>query len=98
MRHIKTEFTYTSRSFNCVFVFMSHSSSVNDTLVESENPEDEENEDPEDTEGRASRLWVDRFSPRHYTELLSDDVSDVQCFCVTLRRKAYSKVFVEAAC
>lgn len=63
---------------------MSHSSSVNDALVESENTEDEENEDPEDTEGRASRLWVDRFSPRHYTELLSDDVSDVRCFCVTL--------------
>ena len=28
-------------------------------------------------EGRTSRLWVDRFSPRHYTELLSDDVSRV---------------------
>uniref|UniRef100_A0AAX7UWK9 Chromosome transmission fidelity protein 18 homolog n=1 Tax=Astatotilapia calliptera TaxID=8154 RepID=A0AAX7UWK9_ASTCA len=55
---------------------MSHSSSVNDALVESENPEDEENEDPEDTEGRASRLWVDRFSPRHYTELLSDDFTN----------------------
>uniref|UniRef100_A0A3P8N8B2 Chromosome transmission fidelity protein 18 homolog n=1 Tax=Astatotilapia calliptera TaxID=8154 RepID=A0A3P8N8B2_ASTCA len=49
---------------------------VNDALVESENPEDEENEDPEDTEGRASRLWVDRFSPRHYTELLSDDFTN----------------------
>uniref|UniRef100_A0A669F3R7 Chromosome transmission fidelity protein 18 homolog n=1 Tax=Oreochromis niloticus TaxID=8128 RepID=A0A669F3R7_ORENI len=72
----KAEITYTSRSFNCVFVFMSHSSSVNDALVESENTEDEENEDPEDTEGRASRLWVDRFSPRHYTELLSDDFTN----------------------
>uniref|UniRef100_A0A669DDI0 Chromosome transmission fidelity protein 18 homolog n=1 Tax=Oreochromis niloticus TaxID=8128 RepID=A0A669DDI0_ORENI len=49
---------------------------VNDALVESENTEDEENEDPEDTEGRASRLWVDRFSPRHYTELLSDDFTN----------------------
>ncbi|XP_067353398.1 chromosome transmission fidelity protein 18 homolog isoform X2 [Channa argus] len=38
--------------------------------------ENEENEDPEDTEGRASRLWVDRFSPRHYTELLSDDFTN----------------------
>uniref|UniRef100_A0A669BKR3 Chromosome transmission fidelity protein 18 homolog n=1 Tax=Oreochromis niloticus TaxID=8128 RepID=A0A669BKR3_ORENI len=76
VRHIKAEITYTSRSFNCVFVFMSHSSSVNDALVESENTEDEENEDPEDTEGRASRLWVDRFSPRHYTELLSDDFTN----------------------
>lgn len=51
-------------------------SSVNDALVESENTEDEENEDPEDTEGRASRLWVDRFSPRYYTELLSDDFTN----------------------
>ncbi|XP_035765948.1 chromosome transmission fidelity protein 18 homolog [Neolamprologus brichardi] len=51
-------------------------SSVNDALVESENREDDENEDPEDTEGRASRLWVDRFSPRHYTELLSDDFTN----------------------
>ncbi|XP_008282622.1 chromosome transmission fidelity protein 18 homolog [Stegastes partitus] len=48
-------------------------SSVNDVLVE---PESEENEDPEDAEGRASRLWVDRFSPRHYTELLSDDFTN----------------------
>ncbi|MEQ2199543.1 hypothetical protein XENOCAPTIV_002140, partial [Xenoophorus captivus] len=52
-------------------------SSVNDVFAESENPEDQENEDPEDAEGRASRLWVDRFSPRHYTELLSDDVRDL---------------------
>ncbi|XP_018539965.1 chromosome transmission fidelity protein 18 homolog [Lates calcarifer] len=48
-------------------------SSVNDVLPERE---DEENEDPEDTEGRTSRLWVDRFSPRHYTELLSDDFTN----------------------
>ncbi|KAK5623034.1 hypothetical protein CRENBAI_020797 [Crenichthys baileyi] len=51
-------------------------SSVNDVFAESENPEDQENEDPEDAEGRASRLWVDRFSPRHYTELLSDDFTN----------------------
>nr|XP_019956731.1 PREDICTED: chromosome transmission fidelity protein 18 homolog [Paralichthys olivaceus] len=51
-------------------------SSVNDGLVEAESREDEENEDPEDTEGRSSRLWVDRFSPRHYTELLSDDFTN----------------------
>lgn len=50
-------------------------------FVEPESREDEENDDPEDTEGRASRLWVDRFSPRHYTELLSDDVSGA---CVKL--------------
>ncbi|XP_035039780.1 chromosome transmission fidelity protein 18 homolog isoform X2 [Hippoglossus stenolepis] len=53
--------------------------SVNDGLVESESRGDEENddaEDPDDTEGRRSRLWVDRFSPRHYTELLSDDFTN----------------------
>lgn len=63
--------------FNSLFEFVSRSSNVNDVFVEPEGREDEENDDPEDTEGRASRLWVDRFSPRHYTELLSDDVSDV---------------------
>ncbi|XP_069545824.1 chromosome transmission fidelity protein 18 homolog isoform X1 [Brachyistius frenatus] len=51
-------------------------SSANDVFVEPENTEDEETEDPEDTEGRTSRLWVDRFSPRHYTELLSDDFTN----------------------
>ncbi|KAL7405364.1 hypothetical protein ABVT39_027802 [Epinephelus coioides] len=51
-------------------------STVNDVLVEPENIEDEENDDPEDKEGRSSRLWVDRFSPRHYTELLSDDFTN----------------------
>lgn len=25
--------------------------------------------------GSSSRLWVDQFSPQHYTDLLSDDVS-----------------------
>ncbi|KAF7223516.1 chromosome transmission fidelity protein 18 homolog isoform X1 [Nothobranchius furzeri] len=50
-------------------------SSVNGVSAEFENAEDE-NADPEDAEGRASRLWVDRFSPRHYTELLSDDFTN----------------------
>ncbi|XP_041838277.1 chromosome transmission fidelity protein 18 homolog [Melanotaenia boesemani] len=45
-------------------------SSVNDVFTESEN------EDPDDKDGRMSRLWVDRFSPRHYTELLSDDFTN----------------------
>ncbi|XP_070841496.1 chromosome transmission fidelity protein 18 homolog [Chaetodon trifascialis] len=51
-------------------------SSVNDVFVEPESTEDKENDDPEDTEGQTSRLWVDRFSPRHYTELLSDDFTN----------------------
>ncbi|XP_077426056.1 chromosome transmission fidelity protein 18 homolog [Vanacampus margaritifer] len=46
---------------------------VNDNLVE---PEIREEDDPEDSEGRSFRLWVDRFSPRHYTELLSDDFTN----------------------
>ncbi|XP_071360879.1 chromosome transmission fidelity protein 18 homolog isoform X2 [Trachinotus anak] len=50
--------------------------SVNDVFVEPESREDKENDDPADTEGRSSRLWVDRFSPRHYTELLSDDFTN----------------------
>lgn len=67
-------------SFNHLLGSVPRSSSVNDVndvIAESEDAQEEENEDPEDTEGRKSRLWVDRFSPRHYTELLSDDVSDV---------------------
>ncbi|KAG7237097.1 hypothetical protein INR49_032847 [Caranx melampygus] len=51
-------------------------SSVNDVFVEPESREDEENVDPADAEGQTSRLWVDRFSPRHYTELLSDDFTN----------------------
>uniref|UniRef100_A0A3Q3VTU1 Chromosome transmission fidelity protein 18 homolog n=1 Tax=Mola mola TaxID=94237 RepID=A0A3Q3VTU1_MOLML len=38
--------------------------------------EDKENDDPDDAEGQTSRLWVDKFSPRHYTELLSDDFTN----------------------
>uniref|UniRef100_A0A671V2A8 Chromosome transmission fidelity protein 18 homolog n=1 Tax=Sparus aurata TaxID=8175 RepID=A0A671V2A8_SPAAU len=49
---------------------------VNDVFLESESTEDKENNDPEDKEGLTSRLWVDRFSPRHYTELLSDDFTN----------------------
>uniref|UniRef100_A0A3B4AUM8 Chromosome transmission fidelity protein 18 homolog n=1 Tax=Periophthalmus magnuspinnatus TaxID=409849 RepID=A0A3B4AUM8_9GOBI len=30
----------------------------------------------ENSEEMCSRLWVDRFSPRHYTELLSDDFTN----------------------
>lgn len=48
---------------------------MSDTIVEPDIAEEKENDDPEDAEGQMSRLWVDRFSPRHYTELLSDDVS-----------------------
>ncbi|XP_010784184.1 chromosome transmission fidelity protein 18 homolog [Notothenia coriiceps] len=47
-------------------------SSLNDVLVD---PEEEE-DDPDDAEGQTSRLWVDRFSPRQYTQLLSDDFTN----------------------
>lgn len=53
-------------------------------FVEPESLEDKENEDPLDTEAQISRLWVDRFSPRHYTELLSDDVSFLLAFTFKL--------------
>lgn len=51
-------------------------STVNEVLVQPEDTENEENQDPEDKEGQMSRLWVDRYSPRHYTELLSDDFTN----------------------
>ena len=47
--------------------------------------EEEDNED-EDEEGRRSRLWVDRFSPHHYTELLSDDVSSSMAYLIYMIR------------
>ncbi|XP_076004300.1 chromosome transmission fidelity protein 18 homolog isoform X2 [Genypterus blacodes] len=45
---------------------------VNEAFEEPDGKEGEE----EDDEGRGCRLWVDRFSPRHYTELLSDDFTN----------------------
>ncbi|XP_051939419.1 chromosome transmission fidelity protein 18 homolog isoform X2 [Hippocampus zosterae] len=53
--------------------------SVNDVLVEPEIREEEDKEeegDLGDSEGQSYRLWVDRFSPQHYTELLSDDFTN----------------------
>lgn len=70
--------------FNMLFNLCPILSSVNDVFVEPENLEDKENEDPLDTEAQMSRLWVDRFSPRHYTELLSDDVSYLVAFTFKL--------------
>uniref|UniRef100_A0A8D2ZMH9 Chromosome transmission fidelity protein 18 homolog n=1 Tax=Scophthalmus maximus TaxID=52904 RepID=A0A8D2ZMH9_SCOMX len=63
-------------SCTCLFflLFIFNQSSVNDVFVEPESREDED--DPGDAEGQTSRLWVDRFSPRHYTELLSDDFTN----------------------
>lgn len=62
-----------------VFDYLSHNSSVNNVIVEPELEEEEEEESNKgvDDDGQTSRLWVDRFSPRQYTELLSDDVSSV---------------------
>ncbi|KAM3623089.1 uncharacterized protein V6R79_006821 [Siganus canaliculatus] len=51
-------------------------SDVNDAVFQAESSEDKENADPEDADGQTCRLWVDRFSPRHYTELLSDDFTN----------------------
>ncbi|KAM8843067.1 chromosome transmission fidelity protein 18 homolog isoform 2-T2 [Synchiropus picturatus] len=50
--------------------------SVNGLLAAPEEEEEQEEEESGDTEGRSSRLWVDRFSPRQYTELLSDDFTN----------------------
>lgn len=46
-------------------------SNVNDTFMEQE-----KEEKGEEAEEQSSRLWVDKFSPRHYTELLSDDFTN----------------------
>lgn len=65
-----------------VVTAVSSCSSLNNVFTDSGNTEDQENEDPQDAEGQTSQLWVERFSPRHYTELLSDDVSAPISFCV----------------
>lgn len=61
-----------------VYDYLSHNSSVNNVIVEPElEEEEEESNKGVDDDGQTSRLWVDRFSPQQYTELLSDDVSSV---------------------
>ncbi|XP_062392857.1 chromosome transmission fidelity protein 18 homolog isoform X2 [Sardina pilchardus] len=53
------------------------SSNVQDLLGGSDERGDEGDEDEDDEDdGSSSRLWVDRFSPRHFTELLSDDFTN----------------------
>uniref|UniRef100_A0A3B5KW83 Uncharacterized protein n=1 Tax=Xiphophorus couchianus TaxID=32473 RepID=A0A3B5KW83_9TELE len=59
-----------------VVTAVSTCSSLNNVFTDSGNAEDQENEDPQDAEGQTSQLWVERFSPRHYTELLSDDFTN----------------------
>ena len=66
---------HSSHVFSYSFSFVFQSSNVNDVFMEAESLKDKENNDPDDGEGQTSRLWVDKFSPQHYTELLSDDVS-----------------------
>uniref|UniRef100_A0A672H3J4 Chromosome transmission fidelity protein 18 homolog n=1 Tax=Salarias fasciatus TaxID=181472 RepID=A0A672H3J4_SALFA len=60
----------------CRLHILGSSFSVNEALVQPEDTENDENKDPEDSDGQMSRLWVDRYSPRHYTELLSDDFTN----------------------
>ncbi|XP_034044830.1 chromosome transmission fidelity protein 18 homolog [Thalassophryne amazonica] len=50
--------------------------SVNEVIVEPDGNENEAEDDHEAAEEQTSRLWVDRFSPQHYTELLSDDFTN----------------------
>lgn len=69
-RNPESEYSTCNTCFLMVFVVcVTCYSSVNEVFVEPGSKEDDE--------GRSSRLWVDRYSPRHYTELLSDDVRDV---------------------
>ncbi|XP_061088741.1 chromosome transmission fidelity protein 18 homolog [Conger conger] len=51
-------------------------SHIDQEFGELDGGEPEEDQEDEDQNGTASRLWVDRFSPRHYTELLSDDFTN----------------------
>uniref|UniRef100_A0A8K9V7R0 AAA+ ATPase domain-containing protein n=1 Tax=Oncorhynchus mykiss TaxID=8022 RepID=A0A8K9V7R0_ONCMY len=55
----------------CVCVF----SQVDEEFGELDGRQREEG-DREEEEEESSRLWVDQFSPQHYTELLSDDFTN----------------------
>uniref|UniRef100_A0A8C6TKP3 Chromosome transmission fidelity protein 18 homolog n=1 Tax=Neogobius melanostomus TaxID=47308 RepID=A0A8C6TKP3_9GOBI len=68
-------FYYVLGGIVCLFFSFKHSNvnDVNDMYLEQE---DKENQEPESSEEACSRLWVDRYSPRHYTELLSDDFTN----------------------
>uniref|UniRef100_A0A8D3DC95 Chromosome transmission fidelity protein 18 homolog n=1 Tax=Scophthalmus maximus TaxID=52904 RepID=A0A8D3DC95_SCOMX len=72
--HTSVIWTVAQKHLHKFLLFIFNQSSVNDVFVEPESREDED--DPGDAEGQTSRLWVDRFSPRHYTELLSDDFTN----------------------
>ncbi|XP_063041497.1 chromosome transmission fidelity protein 18 homolog isoform X2 [Engraulis encrasicolus] len=52
------------------------SSNVNEALLGVGVDVDDDDGGDEDQDGSSSRLWVDRFSPRHYTDLLSDDFTN----------------------
>lgn len=61
--------------------------SAQDTMLSSLRPEEEEaqpvggpEQEPTGVQGMSQHyLWVDEFAPKHYTELLSDDVSVLGC-------------------
>ena len=58
-----------------VTVYMYQCSALNED--ETENDDDiSEQEVPQDTGVTEKSLWVDKYSPRSYVELLSDDVSN----------------------
>uniref|UniRef100_A0A3B3Q225 Chromosome transmission fidelity protein 18 homolog n=1 Tax=Paramormyrops kingsleyae TaxID=1676925 RepID=A0A3B3Q225_9TELE len=47
--------------------------------MDSEEPAEGKGAQDEGGKDAASRLWVDKYSPAHYTELLSDDVTGHRC-------------------
>ncbi|XP_056136415.1 chromosome transmission fidelity protein 18 homolog [Lampris incognitus] len=51
-------------------------SSLNEEFGELNSRDGEPGEDNDEEEGQSSQLWVDRFSPKHYTELLSDEFTN----------------------
>uniref|UniRef100_A0A8C7MZY6 Chromosome transmission fidelity protein 18 homolog n=1 Tax=Oncorhynchus kisutch TaxID=8019 RepID=A0A8C7MZY6_ONCKI len=51
-------------------------SQVDEEFGELDGRQREEGDREEEEEEESSRLWVDQFSPQHYTELLSDDFTN----------------------
>ena len=62
-------------SFCSELIFLSNSfmKSLFVTTFRIENRRDEDSSDEESDEGKPA-LWVERYAPRRYTELLSDEV------------------------
>lgn len=67
-----SKFSYLAELY---ILYKLHFSGIDSELLAEEQADSGVDGDSGEDEGSSSRLWVDQFSPQHYTDLLSDDVS-----------------------